>query len=93
MIELTRQTILQLRHGALTKEDLQKQLLNYPMSEIVETCAALLMETGIQSTPTKITITQEQFDAHFRIAGLKEDGTKETRGRKPKQQEAPEFQL
>ena len=34
----------------------------------------------------KIVITQEQFNAYFKIRGLKEDGTEENRGRKPREE-------
>lgn len=53
-------------------------LRTYPITEIAETCAQLLM-----NQTDKIPISRQQFAEHFRIIGEKEDGTAETRGRKP----------
>ncbi len=83
MIELNRNTLTQLKHGEMTEQDLRHFIIeNYPMGEIISTCAYLLIKYSFNTQPTKITITQDEFDSHFRIVGLKEDGTKETRGRK-----------
>ena len=38
-------------------------------------------------------LTEDEFNAHFRIAGLKEDGTKERRGRRPKVMETLSLDL
>lgn len=53
-------------------------LKNYPITDICDTCAQLLM-----NQTTKIAISRFQFMEHFKIIGEKEDGTIETRGRKP----------
>lgn len=68
-----------------TKEEIVDFLLkNYSITQIVEELAEFIMNYS-QPTP-KIVISQEDFDAHFRIRGTREDGEKENRGRKPKEQ-------
>ncbi len=52
---------------------------NYPVKEIARTAAQLLMRQT-----DKITVTRQQFVEHFRFIGERQDGTVETRGRKPK---------
>lgn len=85
IIALPRNLVNQIKSGEMTEEVLKHQLmLNYSIADIVETCAHKLI-VDYSSTPTqKITISQEEFETHFRIQGIKEDGTPETRGRKPK---------
>lgn len=86
-INLPRNVVSQIRSGEMTEEELKHQLmLNYSIADIVETGAHLLMVTYMNSTP-KISISQEEFESHFRIIGVKSDGSIERRGRKRKGQE------
>lgn len=62
----------------LEREQVAKFLLDhYPVTDICDTCAYLLM-----NQTSKIAITRQQFNELFKIIGEREDGTTETRGRK-----------
>lgn len=78
MIALDRNIYRQAKAGEMSLEKLADYLLkNYPVYEI----AMSLAET-IQYEPVKpIAISREEFEAHFRIRGVKADGTEENRGR------------
>ena len=52
-------------------------LEHYPITDICDTCAQLLL-----NQTTKIAVTRGQFMEHFKIIGEREDGTEERRGRK-----------
>ena len=52
-------------------------LEHYPITDICDTCAQLLL-----SQTNKITVTRQQLMEHFKIIGEREDGTEERRGRK-----------
>ena len=63
----------------MSKEQFANYLLKtFPVYEI----ALALAETINYEEPKPITITQEEFEAHFRIRGIKPDGTPENRGRR-----------
>lgn len=64
-------------------EEARQYVGTLPIGQIIELCASLLVE---QEQPEKIVITQEQFNALFKIRGLNADGERERRGRKPKNQ-------
>lgn len=78
MIALDRQVYKQAKEGTLSIDQLVDYLLkNYPVYEI-----ALSLAETIQYEPVKpIAISREEFEAHFRIRGVKSDGTEENRGR------------
>lgn len=85
MIELPKNIVLQMRHGGIKEDDIKDYLMvNYNMSQIVDTCAELLIRYTF-SVNSRIAISQEDFDNHFRIIGVKADGTLETRGRRKKE--------
>lgn len=64
-----------------------EQAFNYvntlPIQQIVEGYARLLCETEI-SKVEPVRLTQEQFNAYFKIVGLNKNGEIERRGRKKK---------
>lgn len=62
-----------------TKEEAIDYLNTLPINSLISLAADLLVERAL---PKKISITEEQFRTMFRITGMKEDGTIETRGRK-----------
>lgn len=62
-----------------TKEEAIDYLNTLPINSLISLAADLLVE---RAAPKKISITEEQFRTMFRITGMKEDGTIETRGRK-----------
>ena len=63
-----------------TYDEARAYVESLPLNSIVGLCVALLMEGD--DKPEKVIITQEQFNAFFKIRGLQQDGSKETRGRK-----------
>lgn len=74
-----------------TKEEAVAFLNTLPLNSLISLAADLLVE---RAQPKKISITEEQFRTMFRITGMKEDGTVETRGRKKANRETgsePEF--
>lgn len=60
-------------------EDAMKYIQTLPLQSIMDIAANALVKEGT-ATP-KITITMEEFNAHFKIRGMREDGREETRGR------------
>lgn len=78
MIQIDRNIARQFKEGEITTKDLADYLLRtYPASEI----ALALAETfAFDMTFKPIAITQEEFDRHFRIKGVRPDGTPENRG-------------
>jgi hypothetical protein len=52
---------------------------NYPVTQIAEALADYFLSDSTQVKP--ITISQEEFDAHFRIRGITADNQVERRGR------------
>ena len=87
MIPIRRTMIDGLKRGEVSAEEVKNHLmLNYNISEILDFCVELLSK---YEETTKIPISREDFEAHFRFIGTKEDGTTETRGRKKKEIEQP----
>lgn len=66
-----------------TIEEARSYVNGLPLLSLVDLCASLLVEN---EQADRITITQEQFNAFFKIRGVAADGTAERRGRKPKNQ-------
>lgn len=78
MIQLDRNVYRQAKTGEMTLQQLADYLLRtYPVYEI----ALSLAETINYEAPKPIAITREEFEQHFRIRGVKADGTEENRGR------------
>ena len=79
MLSIDRQIYRQAKSGEMTKEELANYLLKtFPVYEI----ALALAETINYEEQKPIPITQEEFSRHFRIIGVKPDGTPENRGRR-----------
>ena len=55
-----------------------------PLDAVMTIAAESLTEPEIKQLP-RVTLTEEQFSAFFRIRGLNDSGEKETRGRKKKE--------
>ncbi len=68
-----------------TREEALAFLNTLPINSLISLAADLLVE---RAQPKKISITEEQFRTMFRITGMKEDGTAETRGRKKANKES-----
>ena len=87
MIPIKKTMIDGLKRGEVSPEIVKNHLmLNYNMGEILDLVVELLSK--YEDNP-KIPISKEDFEAHFRFIGMKEDGTVEKRGRKPKEIEQP----
>ena len=79
MIELDRTIFRQAKSGEMSIDRLADYLLrNFSVFEI----ARSLAETIQYEEPKPITITKEEFAQHFRIRGIRPDGTEETRGKR-----------
>ena len=78
MIQIDRTIYRQAKSGEMTKEQLANYLLKtFPVYEI-----ALALAETLDYDIKPITLTQEEFSKHFRIRGIKENGTPENRGRR-----------
>lgn len=70
-----------IRNGEATVEMIEKYLMeNHPITDIVRSLAEYLKD---DSGYKPIIISQQQFEKHFRLTGIRSDGSQETRGRKP----------
>ena len=79
MISIDRETYKRYKTGQLSLEALTQYLIrNYSIYDIAHSLA----ETIDYEAPKPIALSQEEFEAHFRIKGIKPDGTPETRGRR-----------
>lgn len=80
MIAIDRQIYKRYKDGEISVKQVADYLLRtYPVTEI-----ALALAETLDFDFKPITLTQEEFNQHFRIRGIKPDGTEEKRGRKPK---------
>lgn len=80
MIQIDRQIYKQYKDGEISVKQVADYLLRtYPVTEI-----ALALAETLDFDFKPITITQEEFNLHFRIRGIKPDGTPENRGRRAK---------
>ena len=89
MLNITDQTVLKdLRAGILKQPELSKFLLtHYPVTQLADALADYMLESQVTKP---IPISEEVFNAHFRIIGYRlENGVllKETRGRKSNQEQ------
>lgn len=64
---------------------------NYPVTQIAEALADFLLSDSKTAKP--IIITQEEFEAHFRIKGFTVDNAVERRGRPRKVKQKPDTLL
>ena len=65
--------------GMSIDEAAQYLINNYPVTQIAEALADYFLSDSTQVKP--ITISQEEFDTHFRIRGITADNQVERRGR------------
>ena len=78
MISIDRQIYRQYKDGEISTKEVADYLLRtYPVTEI-----ALALAETLDFDYKPITITQEEFSLHFRIRGIKPDGTPENRGKR-----------
>lgn len=78
MISIDRQIYRQYKDGEISTKEVADYLLRtYPVTEI-----ALALAETLDFEYKPITITQEEFSRHFRIRGIKPDGTPENRGKR-----------
>lgn len=76
MIAIDRQIYKQYKEGEISQKQLADYLLRtFPASEI-----ALALAETLDIDIKPITISQEEFNLHFRIKGVRADGTPENRG-------------
>lgn len=71
-----------IRTGQITTDQL---LEIYPVKTLISDLIEIVKEKPVEAP--KVVISQEQFEKHFRIAGIAADGTPQTRGRRKKQQD------
>ncbi len=78
MLSIDRQIYRQYKDGEISTKEVADYLLRtYPVTEI-----ALALAETLDFDYKPITITQEEFSRHFRIRGVKPDGTPENRGKR-----------
>lgn len=78
MIQIDRQIYRQYKDGEISAKEVADYLLRtFPVTEI-----ALALAETLDFDFKPITITQEEFNLHFRIRGIKADGSIENRGRR-----------
>lgn len=76
MIQIDKQIFRLYKDGEISAKDVADYLLKtFPVTEI-----ALALAETLDFDFKPITITQEEFSRHFRIRGVKPDGTPEYRG-------------
>lgn len=76
MIQIDKQIYRLYKDGEISAKDVADYLLKtFPVTEI-----ALALAETLDFDFKPITITQEEFNLHFRIRGIKADGTPENRG-------------
>ena len=78
MIQIDRTLYRQYKDGEISAKEVADYLLRtYPVTEI-----ALALAETLDFDFKPITISQQEFDLHFRIRGIKPDGTPENRGKR-----------
>lgn len=85
MVQIKNKTISDYKRGEITLNDVAQQLLaKYPVIELAEALAELLLEGNkpASSQPTKIAVTAEEMEVIQNLFRIKQTGT--GRGRKPK---------
>ena len=66
-----------------TVQEAVEYVRSLPLDVVIKIAAESMVYEGYKTVP-KITITEEQLQALFKIRGINEQGEKETRGRKRK---------
>lgn len=85
MLSIDRQIYKQYKDGEISTKEVADYLLRtYPVTEI-----ALALAETLDFDYKPITITQEEFQQHFRIRGIKPDGTPEYRGTYKRRDKTP----
>lgn len=85
MVQIKNKTISDYKRGEITLNDVAQQLLaKYPVIELAEALAELLLEGNkpASSQPSKIAVTTEEMEVIQNLFRIKQVGT--GRGRKPK---------
>ena len=83
MITIDRQKYKEYKEGIISKKQFAEYLYTtFPASEI-----AMALVECMEVDLKPITITQEEFNTHFRIKGIRPDGSPETRGSHRKNKE------
>lgn len=78
MIQIDRNIYKQYKDGEISVKQVADYLLRtYPVTEI-----ALALAETLDFDFKPITISKEEFELHFRIRGIKPDGTPENRGKR-----------
>lgn len=78
MISIDREIYKRYKSGDISAKEVADYLLRtYPVTEI-----ALALAETLDFVFKPITISQQEFDLHFRIRGIKPDGTPENRGKR-----------
>ena len=83
MLKVSPKDLVKFQNGEISRAEMAAKIA--AVNPAIEIAYAYL--DSLPSRPTgapKITITQEQFNQHFRIKGVAADGSAERRGRKPK---------
>lgn len=79
MISIDREIYKRYKTGQMTLDQLTEYLIrNFSIYDIAHSLA----ETIDYEEPKPIVLTKEEFSRHFRIIGVKPDGTPENRGRR-----------
>lgn len=87
MITVDRTIAKQFLNGELSTKQFADYLLRtFPVTEIA---LALAENFEYEQDMKPIVISQDEFNAHFRIRGTRTDGETERRGRKPKDDMTP----
>lgn len=90
MLLLSKENQKALKDGTVNITDLATELMKTNSAWELAVSLAELMATAESFTPTKITVSQEDYNqimSIFRVRGVKDDGSAETRGRKPLKKE------
>lgn len=83
MITIKNKTIGEFNRGEITLKQIGQELLDkYPVTEIAETLAEILVNPNIEMDVPRIAVTQEELDRLVGMFRVKQVGT--GRGRKPK---------
>ena len=78
MLSIDRQIYKQYKDGEISVKQVADYLLRtYPVTDI-----ALALAETLDFDFKPITISKEEFELHFRIRGIKPDGTPENRGKR-----------
>ena len=83
MIQIDRQKYKEYKEGIISK----KQFAEYLYTTFPTSAIAMALVECMEVDLKPITITQEEFNTHFRIRGIRADGSLEKRGSHRKNKE------